>query len=131
MKIHSILPLKGNSACREKWHVTPVFHRGDLIQACDLVETCLKLWDSPRSSNVSYYSTTTTYYSQREKWLLTIWFWHLMPQLEESDIQINYLSIISTDSNKDCEHDIQNILNLVMSFQIAWFNQDRSTVKKM
>ena len=24
MKIHSILPLKGNSACREKWHVTPV-----------------------------------------------------------------------------------------------------------
>ena len=23
MKVHSILPLKGNSACREKWHVTP------------------------------------------------------------------------------------------------------------
>ena len=26
MKIHSILPLKGNSACREKWHVTAAKH---------------------------------------------------------------------------------------------------------
>ena len=31
MKIHSILPLKGNLACREKWHVTPVYKSGQHI----------------------------------------------------------------------------------------------------
>ena len=32
MEIHSILPLKGNLACREKWHVTPALGTAQFMQ---------------------------------------------------------------------------------------------------